>query len=310
MKFRNPHLQIHFCVVLWGFTALFGRLISLRALPLVWWRMMLVAVMLSLSPRVWREVRRLPARLLAAYAGIGAIIALHWLTFYGAIKVANASVGATCMALGPVFLAVVEPLVTKRRFDYRELLLGAAMVPGVALVVGGVPAGMRLGVAIGAVSALFVAIFGTLNKLLVHHADALAVTAIELASGAAFLTVVTAATGGEFVMPHARDAAYLALLAAGCTIVPFTIALVALRQLSAFAAQLAVNLEPVYAILLATTLLGEHRELGPQFYAGVAIILTLVLSYPLVVRPATAAAHPEELSAIAETHEAPRHSET
>ncbi|HVG25200.1 MAG TPA: DMT family transporter, partial [Thermoanaerobaculia bacterium] len=280
MKLGNPHLQIHFCVVLWGFTAVFGRLISLRALPLVWWRMILVAAILALFPRVWREVRRLPARLLAAYGGIGVLIALHWLTFYGAIKIANASVGATCMAIGPVFLALIEPLVVKRRFDYRELLLGTAMIPGVILVVGGVPAGMRLGIAVGALSALLVAIFGTLNKLLVHRADALAVTAIELTAGAALLTIVAAVLPGDgssFVLPSTRDAVYLLILAAGCTIVPFTIALVALRQLSAFAAQLAVNLEPVYAILLATTLLGEHRDLGPKFYAGVAIILTLVL---------------------------------
>lgn len=298
MKSGNPHLQIHFCVVLWGFTAVFGRLISLPALPLVWWRMLLVAAMLALLPRVWREVRRLSPRLLASYCAVGFLIALHWLTFYASIKVANASVGATCMALGPVFLAVIEPLVVRRRFDYRELLLGAAMIPGVILVVGGVPAGMRLGIAIGALSALLVAIFGTFNKLLVHHAHPLAVTAIELTAGAALLTIVILVIGSSFVVPGPRDALHLLILAAGCTIVPFTLALVALRQLSAFAAQLAVNLEPVYAILLATLLLGEHRDLGPQFYAGVAIILTLVLAYPLVVRRAPAAAHPEEISAV------------
>lgn len=297
---RNAHAQIHICVVLWGFTAVFGRLITLRALPLVWWRMLLVAAILAMFPRVWREVRRLSARLLAAYAAIGVIIALHWLTFYGAIKVANASVGATCMALGPVFLAIVEPLVVKRPFDYRELLLGAAVIPGVVLVVGGVPSGMRMGIAIGALSALFVSIFGTLNKLLVHHADALAVTAIELTAGAAMLTIVMAVLpgSGSFVLPGIRDAIYLLLLAVGCTIVPFTLALVALRQLSAFAAQLAVNLEPVYAIILAATLLGEHRDLGAQFYAGVVIILVLVLAYPLVVRRAPAAGHPEEIAAV------------
>jgi drug/metabolite transporter (DMT)-like permease len=295
----NPHLQIHFCVVLWGFTAVFGRLISLPALPLVWWRMLLVAVILALFPRVWREVRRLSPRLLAAFCGIGVIIALHWLTFYASIKVANASVGATCMALGPVFLAVIEPLLTRRRFDVRELLLGAAMIPGVLLVVGGVPSGMRLGIAIGALSALLVAIFGTLNKLLVHHADPLAVTAIELTAGAALLTVVTAVMPGNasaFVLPNARDAIYLLILAVGCTIVPFTIALLALRKLSAFATQLAVNLEPVYAILLAAALLGEHRDLGVRFYAGVTILVGIVLLYPLLVRRTPTAGNPEELN--------------
>lgn len=294
---RNAYVQIHICVVLWGFTAVFGKLISLPALPLVWWRMFLVSLILALVPRVWRAVRAMPLRLVGAYAGVGAVIALHWLTFYGSIKLSNASVGATCMALAPVFLAFIEPLIVKRRFDIRELALGAAMIPGVILVVGGVPVGMRVGIAVGALSALLVAIFGTLNKLLVDRADPFAVTAIELTAGAALLTIITVLMPGSdsaFVIPGARDALYLLVLAIGCTIVPFTLALVALRKLTAFAAQLAVNLEPVYAIVLAMLLLGEHRELGARFYAGVTIILALVLLYPLVIRRSPASAHREE----------------
>ena len=301
MASTRAHLQIHFCVVLWGFTAVFGRLISLPALPLVWWRMLLVSLILALVPRVWRAVRAMPPRHLAIYAGIGVIIALHWLTFYGSIKLANASVGATCMALAPVFLAFVEPFIAKRRFDIRELALGAAMIPGVILVVGGVPSGMRLGIAVGALSAFLVAIFGTLNKLMVEHGDPLAVTAIELTAGAVLLTAIAAVVpqnGPAFPLPGARDAIFLLILAVGCTILPFTLALMALRELSAFATQLAVNLEPVYAILLATFLLSEHHDLGPRFYAGVAIILTLVFLYPVVVRRAPATGHPEEMSAV------------
>ncbi|MEO6487868.1 MAG: DMT family transporter [Thermoanaerobaculia bacterium] len=296
MRSPNAYVQIHICVVLWGFTAVFGKLISLPALPLVWWRMFLVSLILALVPRVWRAVRAMPLRLVGAYAGVGALIALHWLTFYGSIKLSNASVGATCMALAPVFLAFIEPLIVKRRFDIRELALGAAMIPGVILVVGGVPVGMRVGIAVGALSALLVAIFGTLNKLLVDRADPFAVTAIELTAGAALLTIITVLMPGSdsaFVIPGARDALYLLVLAIGCTIVPFTLALVALRKLTAFAAQLAVNLEPVYAIVLAMLLLGEHRELGPRFYAGVAIILALVLLYPLVIRRSPASAQPQ-----------------
>lgn len=282
---RKAHLQIHFCVVLWGFTAIFGRLISLPALPLVWWRMTLVAVILAFVPRVWRAWRQMPPRLLAAYSGVGCIIALHWLTFYGAIKLSNASVGATCMALAPVFLSIVEPFIVGRRFNIRELLLGVIMVPGVIMVIGGVPSGMRSGIAMGVLSAFLVAIFGTLNKRLVHHADPLGVTAVELAAGALLLTLFgPLLMPVTFQLPTAHDGALLLLLAVGCTILPFTLALIALRHLSAFAAQLAVNLEPVYAILLGSFLLKEHRELGPLFYAGVLIILGAVLTYPLIVR--------------------------
>jgi drug/metabolite transporter (DMT)-like permease len=307
MTSGKAHLQIHFCVVLWGFTAIFGRLITLDALPLVLWRMLLVAVILAFVPRVWRAVRAMSRRLLAIYSGIGLIIALHWLTFYGSIKLANASVGATCMALAPVFLAFVEPVLTKRRFDFRELLLGAAMVPGVVLVVGGVPTHMRLGIAVGALSALLVAIFGTLNKKMVEHADPLAVTAIELTAGALLMLVISIVvphSGPVLPIPSLRDGVYLLTLAVGCTILPFTLALVALRELTAFAAQLAVNLEPVYAILLATFMLGEHHDLDLPFYAGVTIILALVLSYPLIIRRPRSSAHPEEISAIDATRDA------
>jgi drug/metabolite transporter (DMT)-like permease len=282
---RKAHLQIHFCVVLWGFTAIFGRLISLPALPLVWWRMTLVAVMLMLVPRVWRAWRKMSPRLLAAYSGVGCLIALHWLTFYGAIKLSNASVGATCMALAPVFLSIVEPFIVRRAFDIRELLLGVVTIPGVVMVIGGVPSGMRSGIALGVLSAFFVAIFGTLNKRLVHHADPLAVTAIELAAGALLLTVAGPLfMPVTFQIPTARDAALLLILAVVCTILPFTLALIALRHLSAFVTQLAVNLEPVYAIILASALFHEHRQLDLLFYAGVLIILGAVLCYPLIVR--------------------------
>src|SRR5690606_7495863 len=161
---RRAHLQIHACVLLWGCTAILGKLITLPALPLVWWRMLLVVAALAMLPQVWRGLRALAPRLALAYAGVGAVVSLHWLTFYGAIKLANASVAATCIALAPVFLALVEPTIARRRFVARELLLGVAMVPGVALVVGGLAPEMRLGVLVGGLSALLVAVFGALNK--------------------------------------------------------------------------------------------------------------------------------------------------
>jgi drug/metabolite transporter (DMT)-like permease len=129
-------------------------------------------------------------RLVAGYAGIGALVALHWLTFYGAVKLANASVAATCIALAPVFTSIIEPWVAKRPFQLRELAFGLAVLPGVALVVGGVPDGMRLGVLIGAISALLVAVFGSLNKRMVSHADPLTVTALELGAGTLTLTLL------------------------------------------------------------------------------------------------------------------------
>ena len=290
---RRAHWQIHFCVLLWGFTAILGKLITLPALALVWWRMLLVTLALLLVPRVWRGLRGLPTRLLASYAGVGILVALHWLTFYGSIKLANASVAVSCIALAPVFLALVEPAIAGRRMDPRELILGIAVVPGVALVVGGVPAGMHWGIVVGVTSALLVALFGAYNKRLIEHADPMTVTCVELGSGMLFLGAIglplawlglVDSSAASFI-PGARDAVYLLILAMACTLLPFVLSLVALRHLSAFQAQLAVNLEPVYAIALAIVLLDEHRELGMRFYLGVAIILLAVFIHPAMVRP-------------------------
>jgi drug/metabolite transporter (DMT)-like permease len=297
-------LQIHFCVVLWGFTAILGKMITLPALPLVWWRMLLVVAALALVPRVWRGLRAMPARLLWAYAGIGVLVALHWLTFYAAIKLSNASIGATCIALATVFTALVEPWLARSRFSRRDFMLGVAVMPGVALVVGGVPDGMRIGIVVGAVSALLVALFGSLNKRLVDHADPLTVTAIELGAGTLALTALAPlmpwvlpifGSTDLLVLPSAHDAWLLLALALACTLLPFALSLVALRHMSAFAAQLAVNLEPVYAIGLAIVLLGEQHELSLQFYTGVAIILIAVFVYPLLGKPRRSE-HPEMLA--------------
>jgi drug/metabolite transporter (DMT)-like permease len=275
-------LQIHGCVVIWGFTAILGKLISLPAFALVWWRMLLVVAALALIPAFWRSLRRLDVRTAAIFGGIGVVVALHWVTFYGAIKLSNASVAATCMGVAPILVSIVEPWITGRRFDWRELAIGVAAVPGVMFVVGGTPDGMRAGIAAGILSALLVAVFGALNKRYVERGEPLAVTGLELAAGTAFLTLIALVAGGEtasLAVPSQRDTVLLLVLAIACTLVPFAISLVALRNLSAFSAQLAISLEPVYAVFLAIVLLNEQRELGLQFYLGLAIILGSVFAH-------------------------------
>lgn len=283
---------IHLCVLLWGFTAILGNLISLPALPLVWWRMLIVVAALALLPRVWRGVAAMPGRVRSGYAGVGVLVALHWLAFYGAIKLSNASVAATCIAFATPMTALVEPLLTRQRFQPRDLLLGLASLPGIWLLVGGVPAGMHAGIVAGVASAFFVALFGTLNKRMVNAGDPLTVTALELGAGTLTLTllapvmplVVPAFAGHLLVLPSAADSAWLLLLSMACTLLPFALSLVALRHLSAFTLQLSVNLEPVYAIVLAAILFGEQDDLSVRFYAGVAIILSVVFAQGLLAR--------------------------
>ena len=282
----NPHrralIQIHICVVLWGFTAILGKLISLPTFALVWWRMLLVTLALMLFPRVWRALRGIPARLIWIYAGIGALVALHWLAFYGSVKLANASVAATTMALAPVVSALIEPWLTGSRFERHNLLLGILVIPGVALVVGGIPDSMHLGFWVGVISAALAALFNALNKRYLGHHDAMAVTWLELGAGFLVLAAIAAFAapdGAGVVLPSVRDGAWLLVLAILCTLIPFAVSLATLRHLSAFTAQLAINLEPVYAIAIAILFLGEARELDAMFFLGVAIVLAAVFGH-------------------------------
>lgn len=278
----NPVLQIHVCVLLWGFTAILGKVISLGALPLVFWRMAIVAACLALWPPVLRSLAAVPLRRLGEAVGIGALVTVHWLCFYGAIKLANASVAATCMGLAPVFLSVIEPALFGRPFAARELWLALAAIPGIALVVGGIPAAMQSGFWLGALAALLASVFAALNKRLSTEMPALALTAVEMGAGVLLLGALIPAwplLGAGFDLPGPADAGWLLVLALACTLFPFALSLVALRRLSVFSAQLAVNLEPVYSVALAALLLGESRELGPAFYLGVAIILGSVFAH-------------------------------
>ena len=247
--------------------------------------MLLVVVAIALWPPVWRALRLTDRRTLLLFSGAGVVVALHWLTFYGAIKLSNASVAASCMAIAPIFMAVVEPWIARRSFDPRELLIGIVALPGVALVVGGTPGGMRPGILVGALSALLVVVFGSINKRLVERATPLVMTWVELAAGTVFLGVVALLLpdqGRVLVVPDGRDFALLMALAIACTLLPFTLSLHALRHTSAFTAQLAISLEPVYAVLLAIVLLGEQRELSASFYLGVAVIVGAVLAHTVL----------------------------
>jgi len=282
----NPHrralFEIHVCVILWGFTAILGKLITLPALQLVWWRMLLVTAALACAPRVWRALARIPLRLAFAYAGIGAVVALHWLAFYASVKLANASVAATTMALAPAVVALIEPALTGARFERHNLLLGIAVIPGVVLVIGGIPSAMHAGFWLGVVSAALAGLFNVLNKRFLGPHDALAVTGLELGAGFALVALLApflSPAGQALVLPSVHDGAWLLVLALLCTLVPYAVSLGTLRHLSSFTVQLAINLEPVYAIAVAVLFLGEARELDALFFIGVAIVLAAVFGH-------------------------------
>lgn len=274
----RSYLELHLAVFLWGFTAILGDLIQLPALTLVWWRVLLTSLSLLAFVRVGSLIRDLGRRQALIFAGLGCIVALHWVTFYGSIKLANASVGLICLATTSLFSSIIEPLVTGRKFLWYELLIGVLILPGIWLIVDGVDPSMTPGILVGLSSALFVSIFTSFNKKYVEKSDPLRITFLELLAGTVFLTPLLPLAGGDF-WPSGTDWVLLIFLAVVCTAFTNWLFLRALKNLSAFAANLTVNLEPVYGIFMAYFLLNDAEELTPTFYVGTALIIVAVFGY-------------------------------
>lgn len=281
---RRAYLELHLAVFLWGFTAILGDLIQLSALTLVWWRVLLTSLSLIFFVRLGRIVREVGARRFWLLAAIGVIVALHWVTFYGSIKLANASIALICMATTSLFSSVFEPLIVKRPFQWHELLLGVFILPGIYLVVDGAETNMYLGIGVGLLSAALVSIFTSLNKKYIESSNPARITFIELGAATIFLTPFLYPLGGDKFWPSTLDWSYLLILALLCTTLTFFLSLRALSRLSAFASNLTVNLEPVYGILLAYFLLDDARELSPTFYWGALLIVIAVFSYSAIDR--------------------------
>lgn len=285
----RAYLYLHICVFFWGFTAILGKLISLQALPLVWWRVLLCCLTLWLVlPRAQLRSGMTRPMFLRLF-GIGVLVGLHWLCFYGAIKLSNASVAVTTMATTSFFSALTEPLVLRQKVKWYELMLGIFILPGMALVAGSIDWDMRWGLVAGIAGAFLAAVFTALNKRVIDGPappPPLAMSFAELAGGLAVtslaLPLVLARDPALAVQPLGWDWLWLLVLAWLCTLLPYYLTLVAMRQITAFATNLTINLEPVYGVLLAGLIFREDKELSTSFYLGVVIILLAVFGHPFL----------------------------
>ncbi|MCB0640925.1 MAG: DMT family transporter [Phaeodactylibacter sp.] len=283
---KRAYLELHIAVLLFGFTAILGDLIQLSALVIVWWRVLLTSVSLLFLVNVVKLFREMPRRLIWKFLGIGVLVAVHWLCFYGAIKYSNASITLVCMATTTFFTAFLEPLFTRKQVQNYQIMLGLLIIPGMVLIVNSLDFSMMLGVWVGLASAFLAALFATFNKILIEQSPPMQITFLELSSAWVFLSLFLPFyllnNENAVFWPNWKDWGYLVVLALGCTTLAYVLALRALKHLSAFASNLTVNLEPVYGILLAWVLLQENEELSPNFYWGVLIILLSVFSYPVL----------------------------
>ena len=273
---------IHFCVLLWGFTGLFGRWISLHEVPLVWNRLLICVPMLAALGIATKAFRGFKWNTLGKPIYVGILIAIHWVLFYGAVKYSNASVGASCLSMVAVYSSFLEPIINKRSIRWVDVLLAVIAAVGMLFIFRAQP-GYFTGIILGLLAALFSSYFTILNKDLSPHYHPIALSFYELTSALVFITVMLPVYFHFFptavLTPGKTDIELLFLFAIGATIVPFVLSLYALRDVSAFFSNLSLNLEPVYTIILAMFFFHEQTELHTGFYIGAGLILMSVVLY-------------------------------
>ena len=285
---QKAYLQLHLAVFLFGFTAVLGKLITLEQTALVWNRLWIAVVGLALVPGVLAGVSRIKRTDLWRFGGIGVLVAIHWLTFYGSIKLGNsASVTLASLATVSLFTAILEPIITRSRFEWIEIVLGLLTILGVYFLLE-VGSAYFSAIIVGIISAFFAALFSVLNKKHITGQNSLSVSMVELFAGFIFISITYPLLQHWLPQPQwfptGYDWVWLILLGLLCTSLAFGLAMESLKELSAFVSNLSINLEPVYGILLAIWILQENKQLNFHFYLGTAIILFSVIMHPIMLK--------------------------
>ncbi|MBK1442743.1 EamA family transporter, partial [Parapedobacter sp. ISTM3] len=85
------------------------------------------------------------------------------------------------------------------------------------------------------------------------------------------------------LIPDFRDSSYLLMLALFCTVLVYVFLTEAFKKISAFTANLSMNLEPVYAIIVAFLFFGESKEVNFSFYIGLVFVISSVVLQTFII---------------------------
>ncbi|MEN8929230.1 MAG: DMT family transporter [Flavobacteriales bacterium] len=288
MTRNQAFLLLHLCVFLWGFTAILGEAISFDSVSLVWWRLIIVNISLLIFMVLTRRKLILNKFIFWKLAGVGAIVGLHWLCFFGGIKVANISITMISFSTGTFFTALIEPIVYKRKLNWNEVIIGLLIIVIISFI--GVSEFENsenpvAGIFLGSMAAFTAALFSTFNGKLIQKSNAFTISLFELIFAFALVSVglfIFFDVPENLLTPSSQDIWYLLLLGVVCTAFPFIASVEVMKKLSPFSVNLAVNLEVVYAIILGYFIFGEKEQMTPTFYIcgiliGVLIVFNEVL---------------------------------
>ena len=272
----NKHqLLLHFIVLIWGFSPILGRFITCSTMQLVWFRILFTLLLITGYIVITKTKLKVSPKNLLKLAIIGVIIAIHWLCFYGAIKVSNVSVTMAAFSTGTLFTAITEPFILRRKILWYEILIGLIIIGAICMIFS-VEFTYWQGIVLGILAALTASVFSVLNSLMVKEVNSTAISYIELWFGLIGLSIYLTCTKGfnaDFFVLNNQAILGLVLLAGICTAFPFIASVNLMKHLSPYTITLTVNLETVYGIILAIIIYEENKELSLTFYAGVLVIL-------------------------------------
>jgi len=275
----KSYLHLHLIVFIWGFTAVLGALISLAAVPLVWYRMSMASVFILFFIWIKRIPFKVPLKILIGFIFAGLIITLHWLTFFKAIKVSNISVTLACLSTGAFFTSLLEPLLHGRKVILYEVFFGVLVIVGLGIIFK-VEGNYIQGILFALSSAFLSALFSVINSKYAKLYNPSVVSFYEILSGVVFLSAYFLFIGGfdaAFFQLSFNDWMYLALLSSICTAYAFIASVKVMKFLSPYTVMLTINLEPIYGIILAVIVFQDKEKMSIEFYIGVLIILSTVI---------------------------------
>lgn len=275
----NSYLQLHLIVFIWGFTAILGELISLDALPLVWFRMTMAVGFIFLFMVYKKSKFVVPRKTLFAFLFLGLVIALHWLTFFKAIKVSNVSVTLACLSTGAFFTSFLEPILYRRKVIWYEVAFGLVVIGGLYIIFN-VEGDYNLGIILALISAFLSALFSVVNGKYAKMYDSTVISFYELLGGVLCITVYLLFTTNfspDFFILKTSDWLYLLLLSSVCTAYAFIASVKVMKFISPYTVMLTINLEPVYGIILALLIFKDKEKMSSEFYFGAIIILVTVI---------------------------------
>ncbi len=280
------YIQLHIAVILYGWTAVLGGLISISAISLVWWRVMITSFSLIFFIGLGRRLLAIDKKKILIYMGIGVIVGMHWICFYSSVKMANASIALITMATTSLFTAIIEPLLFRRRFNSLEIIIGLMVIPCMILIVRNIDISLIEGFMVGLLSAFLASLFASLNKKYVEDATPYVISFLEMFGAFLFISICLpfVIDNIQAIMPTSTDWIYLIILALLCTTLAFVLSMMALKHVSAFDSNLVINLEPIYGIGLAVIVLKEHEQLTPLFYMGGILLMLIVFSHPILAK--------------------------